>query len=297
MGLILEAKGQHDWIITHTSACCAIHLEGDEYRIYFHGRNEENQSQPGFIEVDLANPKKILNITAAPLVKVGKPGLFDDSGVLGPWLVDSDGRAYMYYSGWTRGVSVPYYSAVGLAISNDGGKTFKKYSDAPILDRSEIDPYMVISGCVRKEKENWQMWYSSAKDFQIMNGEPMYYYHIKYAESKDGIHWDRNGRVCIDFEHQNETRIGRPCVMKENGLYKMWYSYAAPAYRIGYAESEDGIHWIRKDQEVGIDVSQSGWDSEMLCYAFVFEHKRRKYMLYNGNEYGKTGLGYAISEE
>ena len=76
----------------------------------------------------------------------------------------------------------------------------------------------------------------------------------------------------------------------------MWYCYAIDNYRIGYAESEDGIAWERKDDEVGIDISESGWDSEMIEYPFVFEHKGRKHMLYNGNEYGKEGIGYAVME-
>jgi len=133
----------------------------------------------------------------------------------------------------------------------------------------------------------------------VENESPKPYYHLKYAESEDGIHWERKGIVCIDFKYEGETRIARPCVIKEDGIYKMWYCYAigSGGYRIGYAESEDGIRWERKDEEAGIDVSESGWDSEMICYPFVFEHKGRKYMLYNGNEYGKTGFGYAILEE
>jgi len=54
------------------------------------------------------------------------------------------------------------------------------------------------------------------------------------------------------------------------------------------------LRWKRKDREVGIDVSASGWDSEMIEYPFVFDHKGERYMLYNGNGYGKTGIGLAV---
>jgi len=297
MGLIFEPKGQFDWVITHASHAFAMHIEDDMYRIYFHSRNRENKGQPGYIEINIKNPTKTLFVSPEPVVRLGKPGLFDDSGVLGPWIVENNGFLYMYYSGWMRGVSVPYYAAIGLALSKDGGKTFKKYSEAPIMDRNKIDPYMTQSNCVLKEKQSWRMWYTSAKDFKIENGKPRYYYHIKYAESDDGINWVRKGIVCIDFIYKDEYAIGRPCVVKEDGIYKMWYSYAIEAYRIGYAESDDGINWVRKDEEVGIDASKSGWDSKMIEYAFVFKHKNRKYMLYNGNDYGKTGLGLAVSSE
>jgi hypothetical protein len=140
----------------------------------------------------------------------------------------------------------------------------------------------------------WRMWYVSGQRWEMHDGQPKHYYHIKYAESTDGLKWDRRGVVCIDFKSEDEYAIGRPCVLKNNGFYSLWYSYRGRSYRIGYAESTDGIHWERKDEQVGIDVSPSGWDSEMIEYAHVFDHKGERYMLYNGNGYGKTGIGLAV---
>jgi hypothetical protein len=95
-------------------------------------------------------------------------------------------------------------------------------------------------------------------------------------------------------------------VIKENGKYRMWYCYRGSvdyrsdrenSYRIGYAESPDGINWERKDAEVGIDRSDEGWDAIMMEYPYVYEHRGRKYMLYNGDGFGETGFGYAVLEE
>lgn len=58
----------------------------------------------------------------------------------------------------------------------------------------------------------------------------------------------------------------------------------------------DITDWVRKDEEVGIDVSKQGWDSEMIEYLHVFDHKAKRYMFYNGNKYGKTGFGLAVLE-
>ena len=82
----------------------------------------------------------------------------------------------------------------------------------------------------------------------------------------------------------------------------MWYSYrgqpSITTYRIGYAESPDGVHWSRMDEKMhSLDVSEGGWDSEMICYPYVFDHKGKRYMLYNGNGYGKTGFGLAVLED
>lgn len=296
-GLILEPTGKLDWMVTHAGLPFAEKIEGDIYRIYFHGRDYQNRSQPGYIEIDINEPQKILSITEKPVLSLGSLGAFDDSGVMPSWIVDYNGTKYMYYIGWNQGVTVPFYTFTGLAVSQDGGETFQRFSKAPILGRNDVDPYLAPSPCVIIENGVWRMWYSSCVGWQIENGKPKHYYHIKYAESKDGIDWQRRGVMCIDFKSKDEYAIARPCVLKEDGIYKMWYSYRGESYRIGYAESKDGIHWERKDDEAGIDVSESGWDSEMIEYAFVFEHKGKKYMLYNGNGYGKTGLGYAILKE
>jgi predicted GH43/DUF377 family glycosyl hydrolase len=162
------------------------------------------------------------------------------------------------------------------------------------LDRNDCDPYFVASSCILVENGFWRMWYLSCVGWGLEDGKPKHRYHIKYAESFDGVDWRRDGVVCIDFGSEAEYAISRPCVLKEGGVYRMWYSYRGESYRIGYAESEDGIHWTRKDDLVGLDVSESGWDSEMIEYPYVFDHNGERYMLYNGNGYGKTGIGLAI---
>ena len=120
---------------------------------------------------------------------------------------------------------------------------------------------------------------------------------IKYAESDDGIHWKREGVIAVGLEAAGEYAIARPCVVKDGSLYRMWYSHRGPAYRIGYAESGDGVSWRRMDESVGIEPSAQGWDSQSIQYAFVFRHRGRLHMLYNGNDYGRTGFGLAVCGE
>lgn len=127
----------------------------------------------------------------------------------------------------------------------------------------------------------------------MVDGRARHSYHIRYADSDDGLNWRRLGRVCIDFQAQNEYAISRPSVVRDPDMYRMWYSHRGAGYRIGYAESDDGVVWTRKDEEAGIDVSLEGWDSEMIEYPCVFDHGARRYMLYNGNGYGATGIGLA----
>ena len=138
------------------------------------------------------------------------------------------------------------------------------------------------------------MWYVSGTGWDVVDGAPRPRYHVKYAESADGTRWDRDGRVCIDFARPEEHAIGRPCVVRDGELYRMWFCARGDAYRIGYAESRDGLDWERMDAEAGIDVSASGWDSEMQAYPVVFDYDGARHMLYNGNGYGSTGIGLAV---
>ena len=116
---------------------------------------------------------------------------------------------------------------------------------------------------------------------------------IKFAESDDGIQWTRRNSVAIDFSGPEEYAICKPCVRKDGDIYRMWFCARGKAYRIYYAESSDGVSW-RRAAAPDMDVSDSGWDSEMVEYPFVFDHNGERYMLYAGNSYGKTGFGIAV---
>lgn len=285
------------WMSSHAAVPLAQHLGEDCYRVYFSPRDAKNRSQISYFEIDIKNPSNILKISDQPVLSPGSPGTFDDAGTMTSWLVNCRDEKWMYYIGWNLSVEVPFRNALGLAVSHDAGHTFERYSEGSILDRSIYDPAFVASACILSEKDVWRMWYLSGLSWTRRNEEYLPRYHIKYAESEDGISWERTGQVCIDFKSADEYAISRPCVIKESGMYRMWYSYRGEAYRIGYAESTDGLEWVRKDEEVGIDVSPEGWDSKMIEYPYVFQHGKTKIMLYNGNGYGQTGIGYAVLYE
>lgn len=293
-GLLFKPEEDLDWIIGYAAIPFAQHIGDNKYRVYCSGRDSQGCAQIGFFEFNIDNPAQIFTISEKPVVSLGPLGSFDDRGLTNSWLVEHKERQYLYYSGWTIGVTVPFYFYVGLAISDDNGVTFKKASLSPILERNEIDPFLTATPCILIEDNIWRMWYVSGVKWELENGKAKHYYNIKYAESQDGIKWDRRGKVCIDFKSDEEYAIARPSVLVKDGRYQMWYCYRGNQYKIGYAESLDGLTWERKDEDAGIEKSPDGWDSEMLAYPFVFEHQEKLYMLYNGNGYGKSGIGLAV---
>ncbi len=289
-GLLFAPEGDVDWLHSHAALPVVDQIENG-YRVYFSSRDIRGRAQVGFFETD-RKFQQVTRVAERPVIALGPLGAFDDSGVTTSWIVNHNDKKYHYYSGWSLGVSVPFYFFIGLAISEDGGATYTRLSPSPILERNEIDPYLTASPCVLVEDGRWRMWYVSGTGWELKNERPQHRYHIKYAESRDGIAWKREGVVCIDYVSDDEYAISRPCVLKDGDLYRMWFASRGRSYRICYAESNDGLTWTRK--ESGIDVSESGWDSEMIAYPFVFEREDTYYMLYNGNDYGKTGIGWAV---
>lgn len=297
IGRICEAPGVAG-SVSH-AALPVVEVCGNLHcHVYFSTRDAEGRSRIGMgtLNLDAATPS--LSVRREPVLLPGALGAFDDAGVTTSCLVIDRERRFQYYSGWTRGVSVPFYFFAGLAISNDAGRTYHRASPSPILERNEIDPYLTASPWVIREGGVWRMWYVSGTGWKYVDANPRHSYHIKYAESVDGIRWIRNGLVSIDFQSPDEYAIARPCVLKDaDGVYRMWYSYRGDRYRIGYAESPDGFTWVRQDERAGLDVSDEGWDSETVEYPLVFDTGGRRYMLYNGNGYGRTGMGLAVLSE
>lgn len=292
-GLIFSPDSKFSWMKTHAALPIARKLNNNTYRIFFSTRNAENMASVGFLDLDIENTTYIKNISTEPLLSPGAMGCFDDSGVMAHSIVEHEGKLFLFYTGWNRSVTVPFRWSIGLATSSDEGKTFQKYSNGPIMERNTIDPFFVASPTVIKDNGKWKMWYISGTRWVKEDQNLKNFYHIRYAESNDGINWKREGKISIDFKDK-ETRIGRASVLVKDDVYMMWYSHAIDNYRIGYAISNDGINWIRKDEEVGIDISESGWDSQMIEYPFVFNHNDQLYMLYNGNNYGEDGFGLAV---
>lgn len=296
LGLIYCPSGEHEWLHSHAAVPIAEHVQGDVFRIYFSARNQGNESVTGYVLIDITRPQEILELSRAPVLQPGGLGEFDDSGAMATWLAHHNRTRLMYYIGWNLGVTVPFRNSLGLAISHEGAP-FMRFASGPILDRTMTEPHFVASCCVIPGEDKWRMWYLSCTGWKILNGKPEHRYHIKYAESRDGIAWAREGIVAIDYSDETEYAISRPSVIRDQDCWKMWYSFRGNSYRIGYAESQDGKHWTRLDRDCGIDVSSAGWDCEMIEYPFVFDHAGSRYMLYNGNAYGKTGFGLAVLEQ
>lgn len=294
LGHVFAPDGATPWMRTHAANPVAEHIEGDRFRVYFSCRDDMNRSSIAFVEIDLAAPHRILGRSTAPVLAPGDLAMFDDSGASIGCIVPVGEARYLYYMGWHLTVTVPWQNALGLAISEAPGEPFRRVSRFPIVELNEIDPYTISYPWVIREGGRFRMWYGSNIAWGPRKADMRHL--IKYAESADGMHWQRRNEIAIDFSTPDEYAMCKPCVMKGRGGYQMWFCSRGEAYRIRYAESSDGVTWRRLDANAGIDVSPTGWDAEMVAYPSVFEHNGVRYLLYSGNQFGRAGFGLAVED-
>jgi len=280
-------------------------------RVYFSTRKKDKTgkflSHVQFVDFD-KKFENIINYSKHEVIPLGNLGCFDEHGIF-PFSPTSFGdKLYAYTDGWTRRVSVDIDSGVGFAFSSDGGNTFKKLGDGPVLSSSLYEPFLVGDPFVRIFLGKFYMFYIFGKKWceKTEEHEPERVYKIGYAISDDGINWKKMNREIIkDKIDENECQA-LPTVIKIGGSYHMFFCYRhmisfrekkEKAYRLGYAFSDDLVNWKRNDDKGGIAASDKGWDSAMMCYPHVFHCDEKIFLLYNGNEFGRFGFGIAVLEE
>jgi len=295
-GLVCRPSGA-PWALSHCLGPFTQQLSESRYRIHFSSRDEKNRSRGAWAEFEVTDRGlSFLRFAPKPSLDLGRLGAFDDAGALPASLVQDGDRLLMYYGGWTLGGTVPFQFFVGLAISTDGGETFQRVSEAPVLGRNKHDPFLAGAPWVIKEGDVFRMWYVSGTAWTPDpdgGAKPVHYYTIKHATSRDGVDWQTNDHLCLPYL-ETENAVARPVVMRHRGIYRMIYCARRlrETYRIYTACSRDGLSWERTTEPL-LDVSAAGWDTEMVCYGSLLRHNDLTFLLYNGNGYGKDGFGAA----
>lgn len=297
---IFKTTGEHAWSRTHTQVPSALVLP-DRIRVYYATRDDKNRSLTSFIDVARNDPARILYVHDRPVMGMGKPGAFDEDGVMVNSLIMAGNEIRLYYSGWSRTVTVPYRVSIGVARSLDGGVTFERVFEGPIVDRTTNEPYNANSPFVINDNGCWRMWYGSGTGWVEQNGRMEPLYIIKYAESKDGLIWQQDNITCIHPLHPLEANT-RASVIKSKRGYEMWFCYrdsvdfrdGKGAYRIGYAISQDAKSWVRQPDPPELAPAAQDWNNRMMTYPNVVEVDGKRIMFLNGNSFGQTGFGYCV---
>ena len=284
-------------------------LFDDFVRVYFSCRPEPDAqgryvSNSAWVDLDRRNLSKILRVADSPILERGGPGEFDEFGIYPVSPIRHGQEVWLYYGGWTRCESVPFNVAIGLAVSNDDGVTFRKPGRGPVLSYSLREPFVLSGPKVRRFAGQWQLFYIAGRQWLLDSGRPEPVYKIRMAVSDNGIDWIKSDRDLIPDVLGPEEAQASPDVFFKDGRYHMFFCYRhgrdyrnrTRGYRIGYASSTDLVHWERNDSKAGLLPSKEGWDAEMVSYPHLCEVDGEIYLFYLGDSVGRWGFGVAKLE-
>ena len=279
----------------------------DFVRVYFSCRppadeNGQYVSYSAYVDLERTDLFKVRYVSDHPILGLGGFGEFDEFGTYPVSVIRHDDEIRAYYAGWTRCESVPFNVAIGVATSHEGGKTFTKLGTGPVLTYTPEEPFVLSGPKIRRFNDTWFLWYIAGRKWKLVEGRAEPVYKIRMATSNDGIQWNKLNKDLIESRIEEDEAQASPDVFYANGKYHMFFCYRYSSdyrnkvngYRIGYASSTNLTDWLRDDAKAGIDVSEKGWDSEMISYPHVFELDGKTYLAYLGNQVGRHGFGLAV---
>lgn len=290
-GLIYSPTNLNDWRNNSALQPTPIKIE-NFVRIYAGFRDIRGISRIGYIDVNANNPSEIFRVSKKPVLDIGDDGMFDENGVVPTCIIKRNGDYYLYYAGYSLGNKIRFWVFSGLAISNDGGETFHRVKKTPVTERVEGEELFRVIHSVIYSDNKWKVWYGAGNHFLNGLNKTLPVYDIRYMESDDGLNFPITGNIALSIP-PGCHRVGRPYVIYEDSKYSMYYGEGSESipYKLAFAESYNGISWKKKN--INIELSSDGWDSQMMAYPSVIRVHDRYFMFYNGNNYGRDGVGYA----
>lgn len=301
-GLIFRANTQLSWVDSHVYLPTAFVMPNC-IRVYVAFWDKSKMGRIGYVDVDLEDPTKVIGSSIEPLLDVGDMGTFDEHGVSPLCAIQDAGGVRLYYAGWQRSESVRYFLFTGLAVSQDGGHTFNRYQNVPVIDRSPGIWQVRTGGCFLKEEDGWHCWYGEFAGWVMLKSKKTPQYNWCYMYSEDGIHWPERGELCLSVQPNTVFGYGRASILVDKaGMYHGWISVRTveAGYQIRYYQSKDKIHWERPKHAEQLDLlpRESGFDSEETSFASIVRlPDGRVALFYNGRNFGEDGLAMAISQD
>jgi hypothetical protein len=298
LGLIYtpNSEDRSEKLMTHAANPLPVLIKDDIYRVFYSGRDCANRSSVGAVDIDIVE-RTIIHEHSQPIFEHGDSGSYYGNGVSIGNCYESDEGTYMLFMGWQNIPGQHWRGDIGRLLLNSD-LSLHIDQGGPFIGSDSIDPISLSYPWVlRNQDGTYDMWYGSTESWDAGNGEMLHV--IKFASSKNGHEWVKHG-VVVPFAVGIAQAFSRPSVVRNvDNSYEMWFSYRnglGDTYRIGHAVNQNGNgqDWIRTSDD--ISLSSEGWDSEMIEYPYVLDHKGKRYMLYNGNGYGASGIGLAVQE-
>ncbi|MBI3987406.1 MAG: hypothetical protein HY343_10825, partial [Lentisphaerae bacterium] len=259
---------------TDNGAALARHQGGTQVNGYELGLNSDEQPYFAYEDVATQNWVKYDNTMGVYFSEAFPAGngrlplgtLGDDNGVIYPAIIKEGGLYRMWYSG-ADGVNWRMYYATSsngvdwtkgntqVPTNSDGACTDGR---VPLGSAVSGDDVHIQSASVLKDDDGtYKTWYS---------GYDGSFWRIFMATSPDGLTWSKvdnstpvvsdgastGGRIPLGNNTRgDDAGTIYPFVMKDGGVYKMWYGGSDGAiWRIYHATSPDGLNWTKTDNTI-----------------------------------------------
>lgn len=295
LGLLFHPRSADPRLATHAALPTAVPIDDAIVRVFYSGRDAENRSSIGAMVFRVGDPPIVLEEAVHPVLTPGTLGMFDDAGVSVGSVVPHPEGDRLYYLGWNVGGSLRWRNAIGLAVGDIRTARFERHAAGPLMDRSPLDPLGLSYPWVLKlGPTDWRMWYGATLSWNLERDQGEHV--LRHARSADGLDWTRE-QLPVLRPRKGEHGLARPSVIQDRAAFHMWFSGRGDAdYTLGYAQSQDGLVWERRDDVAGLEPAAQGWEQGAVAYPCVFTASGRLWMLYNGARYGATGFGLAMWE-
>ncbi len=297
LGKIWLASDHLSWGSMGTLTPTPYLLGNGIVRVFCGIRDNKGVARIGYFDILESNPTQVINFSQSPVLDIGIPGAFDDNGMLLGDIIKVRDTLRMYYVGFQPSTKAKFLAYGGLAISNDDGQTFSRFSNTPVIDRDDNGLFIrAIHGIKKLDDGRFQAWYSEGSDWEYINGKPYPQYSVATIFSDDGINFKKNDGTPVKLQRDGEYRLGRSRVFsfnENNHILTFTYGKANGEYQSGYAHSSDLKNWVRKD-DWGLDPGKDGFDSKHVAYPAMIKFSSGDiYCFYNGNDMGNGGIGLA----
>jgi len=294
LGLVWSPEGKVLWATNSALTPTPIEMGDGRIRVYSGMRDDEGVSRIGWCDVDDRDPTRILGFSTRPALDVGRPGCFDDNGVILGEVVRRADELHLYYVGFQLVKKAKFLAFTGLAISTDGGDTFMRQSECPILDRGPGGEFFRAIHTVAEVDGTSRYWCGEGNRWQNIAGTDYPSYGVTSVDSTSGISFPRASTIAIE-PRPGEYRLGRPRVMRDREQWVMFFTSGTVTgeYQAGYAVSADARTWERRD-DIGLFPTAGSFDSKSVSYLAPIRTRQNViYGFYNGDGMGRHGFACA----
>lgn len=275
--------------ITYVANPVVVLMDQNVCRLFFNSRDRYNRSEVYSVDFDIRNFDLVKGSFKIQLnISDSTPSYCRDGISLGAHF-ELGSKSFIGFMGWKVPKGMHWVGEVGL-LELDDGWNISGISNSPWIPISENDPISLSYPAVSQVMGESYIWYGTTKSWDYGNGEML------HVIEKSKIHRDgtvsKTGEL-IEYQIGSAQAFSRPTYINFKGRSFMGYSVRGnkDKYRIGICEVFETQYSSRMGSVEYFTSGYEVWENQMVEYPYFLEHEDTLYMFYNGNSFGKSGVG------